>query len=102
MADYILHKDAYVTCPHVTGVAQAIAPDARVSVSGMAVMTVLRTYSIGGCPRNTPCTAATLTSGAQRVFASGFAVATDASNSLCAPTGGSLAPKVVQRRVTAS
>jgi hypothetical protein len=102
MAAFILHKDAYVTCPHVSGIAQAIAPDARVSVSGMPIMTVLRTYSIAGCPRNTPCTAATLTSGAQRVFASGVAVATDASSSLCAPTGGSLAPRIVQRRVTAS
>jgi hypothetical protein len=106
MPGYILHKDALVACKHAPGLAHADQPDLHVSVSGMPVMTVLRSYTVIGCALNgtnsPPCTKAMWTAGAQRVFAGGFPVAIDTGQSLCLPSGQPLDPKTFQQRVKAT
>jgi hypothetical protein len=100
MAGFIIHKDALITCPHTSGIAQADQPDTRVKVSGFPIMTILRNYTITLCPQNTPCTKATWTKGALRVTASGFAVAINNGVSICVPPGA-LKPEQFQQRVKA-
>jgi hypothetical protein len=103
---YILHDGALVACQHPPGLAQPDQTDPRVTVSGHAVMTVSRTYTVNGCALNgtnsPPCTKASWLQGAQRVKASALAVAIDSGESLCTPSNGKLDPQVFQQRVTAS
>jgi hypothetical protein len=101
MSGFIIHDGAYITCPHTSGVATPNQTDAHVTVSGQAIMTVVRTYKIGGCPQNTPCSAAMWTEGAEHVTASGLPVAINMGKSLCVPPG-ELKPQVFQQRVKAS
>ena len=102
---YILHDGALVACQHPPGLAQPDQTDPRVTVSGQAVVTVSRTYTVTGCNLETtnspPCKKASWLQGAQRVTASGLAVAIDSGVSLCTPSLGTLDPKVFQQRVTA-
>ena len=106
MAGNILHDGALVLCKHPPGSANPDQTDTRVSVSGQQVMTVGRTYTVSGCALNgtnsPPCTTASWLTGAQRVFASGLAVAIDSGQSMCLPSGAPLDPKLFQKRVTAS
>lgn len=106
MAGFIMHKDALVVCDHSPGIANADSPEPRVKVSGMPVMTVLRTYTITGCGLQSSstsfCATGAWTKGAQRVFAGGLPVAIDNGQSLCATTFGKLNARVVQQRVQAS
>jgi len=106
MAGHILHEGALVLCQHPPGDARPDQTDTRVAVSGQAVMTVARQYTITGCAlesgNSPPCKTGTWIKGAGRVFASGLAVAIDTGESLCATSGGRLDPKVFQKRVTAS
>ncbi|HEU5137477.1 MAG TPA: hypothetical protein VFU13_20205 [Steroidobacteraceae bacterium] len=102
---FIMHKDAVVACQHAPGLAEAKAPDPRVSVSGKPVMTVLRLYSVTGCALNgtnsPPCTTAMWIEGAQRVTVGGFPVAIDSGKSKCIPSLGKLEPRIFQQRVEA-
>jgi hypothetical protein len=100
MSGFILHQGAIITCPHTTGQATPDQTDVHVTLSGQALMTVARTYSIGGCPQNTPCTKAAWIKGATRVTASGLPVAIDNGQSLCVPPG-ELKPVSFQNKVTA-
>jgi hypothetical protein len=106
MSGYILHDGAIVACRHPPGLAQPDQTDTRVTVSGRKVMTVSRTYTVSGCALNSTnspaCTKASWLQGAQRVTASGLAVAIDSGESLCTPSNGTLDPRVFQQRVTAS
>lgn len=106
MAGKILHEGALVLCKHPPGRAEPDQTDTRVTVSGKAVMTVLRMYTVTACALNgtnsPPCTKATWLKGAARVFASGLPVAIDTGQSLCTPSFGVLDPKLFQKRVTAS
>jgi hypothetical protein len=106
VAGHILHEGALVLCQHPPGSATPDQTDTRVSVSGQAVMTVARTYTVTACAlesgNSPPCKTATWIKGAERVFASGLAVAIHNGESLCATSGGRLDPKVFQTRVTAS
>jgi hypothetical protein len=103
---YILHQDALIACKHAPGLAHADQPDPRVKVSGMPVMTVLRSYTVTGCALNgsnsPPCTTAMWMRGAQHVLAGGFPIAIDAGVSLCLPSGQPLDPQTFQQRVQAT
>jgi len=102
MPGFIITKDSRLACPHGSGSARALLPDAHVSVSGQAIMTVQRQYTIETCGNtNAPCLTASWTSGAQRVTASGLAVAINSGVSEVKPAG-MLAPLQVQSTVTAS
>jgi hypothetical protein len=100
MSGFIIHEGALVTCPHTTGQASPDQVDTRVSVSGQAIMTLTRTYTITGCPQSTPCSKASWISGAHRVTASGFPVAIHNGQSVCIPLG-SLKPQLFQQRAAA-
>jgi hypothetical protein len=101
MSGFIIHDGAYITCPHTSGVATPNQTDPHVTVSGQPIMTVVRTYKIGGCPQNTPCSAAMWIEGAERVTASNVPVAISTGKSLCVPPG-ELKPQIFQQRVKAS
>jgi hypothetical protein len=101
MSGFIIHDGAYITCPHTSGIATPNQTDTHVKVSGQPIMTVVRTYKIGGCPQNTPCSSAIWTEGAEHVTASGLAVAISTGKSLCVPPG-ELKPQIFQQRVKAS
>jgi len=106
VAGFIMHKDALVICDHAPGIANADSPDLRVKVSGMPVMTVLRSYTVTGCAlqgtSSPPCVSAMWTQGAQHVLVGGFPAAIDSGQSLCLTSFGKLNPRVVQQRVKAS
>jgi hypothetical protein len=106
VAGFILHEGAVVACKHPPGLATPDQTDIRVTVSGQKVMTVVRTYTVAACALNTttspPCTKASWLTGAQRVSASGLAVAIDSGQSLCLPSSSPLDPKVFQQRVKAT
>jgi hypothetical protein len=106
VAGYVLHEGAVVACKHPPGLATPDQTDTHVSVSGQKVMTVLRTYTVANCLRNgtnsPPCATAQWLKGAERVFASGFALAIDSGQSVCLTSGEPLDPKVFQQRVKAS
>jgi len=101
MSGFIIHDGAYITCPHTSGIATPNETDTHVTVSGQPIMTVVRTYKIGGCPQNTPCSSAMWTEGAEHVTASGRPVAISTGKSLCVPPG-ELKPQIFQQRVKAS
>jgi hypothetical protein len=100
MSGFILHQGATITCPHTSGQARPDQTDVHVSLSGQALMTVARTYSIELCPQNTPCTKATWIKGATRVTASGLPVAIHNGQSMCVPPG-ELKPVFFQQKVSA-
>src|SRR5262245_47765999 len=106
MSGFILHENALVLCQHPPGNARPDQTDTRVKVSGQAVMTVARSYTVTGCALNgttsPPCTTAAWLKGAEHVFVSGFPVAIDSGQSLCAPSGAKLDPKLFQQRVKAT
>jgi len=102
MPGFIITQDAQLVCPHVTGTAQAVSPDPRVSISGSPIMTVQREYLIGSCPdTNSHCISASWQSGAQKVTASGLAVAIASGTSVVKPAGV-LTVQRVQAKVSAS
>ena len=100
MSGFIIHDGALLTCPHTTGQASPDQVDTRVSVSGQAIMTLTRTYTITGCLQNTPCSKASWVTGSKRVTASGSPVAIHNGQSLCIPSG-SLKPQRFQQRASA-
>src|SRR4051812_2613651 len=106
MPGSIMHRGALVLCKHPPGNAAPDQTDARVTVSGQEIMTVERTYTVTGCFLNgtnsPPCTKARWLTGAQRVSASGLAVAIDSGLSQCVTSLSPLDPKMFQTRVVAS
>lgn len=100
MAGFVLDQTSLVTCPHTSGMATPDQTDTRVTLSGKPLMTVGRTYTIGGCPQNTPCSKAVWIKGSDTVTASGLPIALDNGTSLVVPVG-SLKPMMFQQRVQA-
>ena len=103
MAGFIITTDSTLLCSHQLGTARAVMPDPHVSINGNAIMTVQRPYLIEHCTdTNTgPCTKASWELGAQRVTASGLAVAINNGLSKVDPVGA-LVPQQFQTTVSAS
>ena len=106
MPGFLLHLGATVICTH-GGLAQPTAPNPRVLVSGLPVVTQAAPYLVAGCPfvppgGNGPCVSGQWVVGATRVFASGIPVLVQTSLAICAPTGTPLNILVTQTRVLAT
>jgi hypothetical protein len=103
----LLTVNAVVTCTHA-GPATAMPPTGRVSVMGMAVVTLAHTYTITGCafPAATsgapPCVSGKLTVGALRVKSMGMPVGIVPSVSTCIPNATPMILTPGQVRVQAS
>lgn len=106
MADFLLHKDATVTCLH-SGRASPVQTNRRVKVSGNPIVTQASIYKIEqGCtlpPQSGgPCVSATWTSAATRVRAGGRPVLLKSSQATCQPTATGLNVTITQNRVKGS
>ena len=106
MPGYLLNQATNLRCPHMAGQARPIiVPNTRVKVNGQAVLTILNTFIISGCPNPPPpgnvgpCVTARWVLGATRVRASGMAVLLRDSQSLCIPTPSPLRVLFTQTRV---
>lgn len=100
----IVHFAAGVMCSHA-GVATALAPNPRVSVSGQPVVTIGTPYAVAGCSLASSgvfCTTGQWVVGAARVFVTGMPVAIQSGVSVCVPTGSPMVPVVVQPRAVAT
>ncbi|MHA0287605.1 hypothetical protein ACXYX3_14275 [Mycobacterium sp. C3-094] len=100
----VVHLGAVVLCSH-GGVATALAPSPRVSVSAQPVVTIASPYAVAGCsltPSGVFCAAGQWVSGAARVMSLGVPVAVQAGASVCASTGMPMLPVSVQPRVVAT
>lgn len=100
----IVHFGAAILCSHA-GVATAMAPNPRVTVSGQPVVTVGTPYVIAGCaltPSGVFCVTGQWVAGAARVLAGGMPVAVQAGVSVCASTGSPFLPVMVQPRAVAT
>src|SRR5256885_938660 len=94
----ILHLDATVLCAHG---GQAFPEDSssRVFVSGKPITTIAVSYTVEGCPLDSPCVTAQWTAGATRVTSEGQPVVIMTGMSTCVPTGTPLMPMSAQTRV---
>jgi hypothetical protein len=104
MPSRILHVGASVACSH-QGRATPTVPDARVSVGGQAVVTIVSPYAVTECsvpPPGSPCATGQWTTGAKRVFAGGQPVVVMAGTSTSTPTSSPLVPMAAQARVLAT
>jgi hypothetical protein len=105
MPGLLLHVGAVVQCTHA-GIAQPVAFNPQVSVSGQAIVTMSNTYSVAGCtfPAMTtgapPCATAQWVTAATRVTSLGQPVLLQDSQSICAPTGTPLLIISTQPRVS--
>jgi uncharacterized Zn-binding protein involved in type VI secretion len=91
-------------CSHA-GVATALAPNPRVTVSGQPVVTIGTPYAIAGCALSSSgvfCTTGQWVVGAARVFVTGMPVAIQTGASVCVSTGSPMLPVVVQPRAVAT
>jgi hypothetical protein len=103
MAGFIIDTSANTQCTHNLSPATALTPDTRVTVNGSPIMTKLRKYAIFGCTASSQkCVGAEWTLGAQRVTASGLAVAISTGVSSCDPSHLPMKVLSFQQRVTAS
>jgi hypothetical protein len=83
------------------------APSARVTVSGMQIVTIAAPYSVAGCAfvppaGNGPCVTGQWMIGAARVTSEGQAVAIMTGTAICVPTGTPLLAVAAQTRATAT
>jgi hypothetical protein len=105
MPGFLVHVGATVTCMHA-GQAQPTAPNPRVTVSGMASVTMAAPYVVAACgltgSPNPPCASAQWTVAATRVTSNGQPLVLFDSQSVCAPTGTPLLVLSTQTRVSAS
>ena len=107
MAGFVLHQGATVLCLH-GGQAAPTAPNPRVSASGQKISVQPPPYTVAGCALppppngNGPCVAATWTTAAVRVKASGQPVLVQGSQATCTPTGTGLNVVMTQTRVKAT
>ena len=106
MPGFILHMGASVNCVHA-GIAQPLAPNPRVTVSGQPVVTIASPYSVAGCtfPAMTtgapPCVTANFVTSALRVTAMAQPVLLLDSQAVCVPTWTPLLITATQPRVSA-
>ena len=103
MPGFLLHMGATVMCAHA-GQAQPTAPNPRVKVGRLPIVTQTTIYTIAGCPFNVsgspmPCLTGQWVSAATRVFAGGQPVLLMDSQSICVPNGTPLNIVVTQTRV---
>ena len=104
MPGFLLHAGATVLCAH-GGQAQATAPNPRVLVSGMPIVTTAAPHVVAGCPFvagavPSPCVTAQWMMGASRVLAAGQPVLLLDSQAVCVPNGTPLTVVQTQTRVT--
>ena len=104
MAGFLLHAGATVLCAH-GGQAQATAPNPRVLVAGMPIVTMAAPHAVAGCafaPGGvaSPCVTAQWMIGATRVLAGGQPVLLLDSQAVCVPNGTPLVIVLTQTRVT--
>jgi len=101
----IVHLGATLMCSHA-GVATAVSPFPRVTVTGPPVATLSTTYVIAGCAltgtATPPCVTGQWMVGAVRVLAGGVPVAIQTGTSITTPTGAPMLPLVVQPRAVAT
>jgi hypothetical protein len=106
MPGFILHVGAAVQCVHV-GIAQPVAFNPRVTVSGQPIVTLPNSYSIAGCtfpamaPGSPPCATAQWVTSAARVTSLAQPVLLQDSQAVCVPTGTPLLIIATQPRVSA-
>lgn len=106
MPGFVLHMGAVVNCVHA-GMAQPVAANPRVTVSGQPIVTAANSYTVAGCtfpamaPGSPPCATAQWVTFAARVTSLGQPVLLQDSQALCVPTGTPLLISVVQPRVSA-
>jgi len=104
MPGFLLHAGATVLCAH-GGQAQATAPNPRVLVNGMPIVTMAAPHAVAGCPFApggvaSPCVTAQWMMGATRVMAAGQPVLLLDSQAVCVPNGTPLSVVQTQTRVT--
>jgi len=104
MPGYVLHAGATVLCSH-GGQAQPTAPNPRVLVSGMPIVTLAAPHAVVACPfvpsAPSPCVTAQWTVGAARVTSMGAPVLVQSSQAVCIPNGTPVTITAVQTRVFA-
>jgi hypothetical protein len=106
MPGFILHSGAVVQCVHL-GIAQPVAFNPRVTVSGQPIVTIANSYTVAGCTFPTmssgspPCVSAQWTTAGTRVTAMGQPVLLQDSQATCIPTGTPLLIMSMQPRVAA-
>jgi len=107
MPGLVLTVNAVVTCTHA-GPAKPLPPTGRVTIMGMAVVTLAHSYVVTGCglPAATsgapPCVSGKLTIGAARVKSMGMPVGIVPSTSTCVPNPTPLLLMPGQQRVKAT
>jgi hypothetical protein len=102
----LLTVGSMILCSH-GGMAQATAPNPRVSASGQPVVTQAAPHAVAGCVFNisgapSPCVTATWVTGALRVTATGQPLLLMDSQAICAPNGTPVLITSTQPRVTAT
>ena len=106
MASFVLHQGATVLCAH-GGAAAPLAPNPRVMVSGLPVVTIASGYAIKDCPlppppiANGPCATGRFITASTRVRVTGAPVLLKDSTSVCVPTDTPLRATTTQTRVSA-
>lgn len=103
MPGFLLHAGATVLCAH-GGQAQATAPNPRVLVNGMPIVTMAAPHAVAGCRfapggAASPCVTAQWMTGATRVMAAGQPVLLLDSQAVCVPNGTPLSVVQTQTRV---
>jgi hypothetical protein len=102
----VLTVGSMILCAH-GGMAQATAPNPRVSAGGQPVVTQAAPHAVAGCVFNisgapSPCVTATWVTGAVRVTATGQPLLLMDSQAVCAPNGTPVLITMTQPRVTAT
>lgn len=100
----LLNVASTIQCAHGAP-ALPTAPNPRVLLSGLPVVTIAAPHSVTGCPFNvsgspSPCITANWVIGAVRVFAGGMAVLLMDSQAVCVPNGTPVVILSTQPRVT--
>lgn len=104
MAGFLLHQGAVVMCLH-GGQAMPSVPSPRVTLLGMAAVTISSPWTVAGCPgiptSVPPCVTAQWTTGTMRVTSLGQPLVVQSGVAITAPGGVTLTPVSMQTRVTA-
>lgn len=108
MPGFILHEGALVQCAH-GGMAVPTAPNPRVTVTGMPIITVGAPWTVAGCAfppppvANGPCVIAQWLppTASLRVKSMGMPVLVQSSQAICIPTGTPVIVGATQTRVLA-
>jgi uncharacterized Zn-binding protein involved in type VI secretion len=104
MPGFVLHQGATVLCSH-GGQAQPTAPNPRVRIMGMPVVTQPAPYVVAGCAMppppagNGPCITAQWVTASLRVRVMGMPVLLLDSQAICAPTATPVIIAATQVRV---